>query len=143
MSNYVNQVFLLGTLGRDPEFRTTVGGTNIATFSLATSESRKDAQGNWLEDTTWHNIKAFGRSAETARDQLKKGGKVFVEGKITQESWDDKQTGQKRSKTVVVANYLSVVPTARSSSPVPNQTPAADRERANQSPEITDDDIPF
>ena len=89
------------------------------------------------DDTTWHNVKTFGRLAETARDQLKKGGKVLVEGKLTTETWDDKQTGQKRSKTVIVALYLSAIPTARSSNPVPNQTPAADRERANQSTEIT------
>ena len=115
----------------------------IATFSIATSESHKVGPGNWKDDTTWHNVKTLGRLAEIARDQLKKGGKVFVEGKLTAETWDDKQTGQRRSKTVVIASYLSAIPTARSSSPVPNQTPAADRERATQSAEITDDDIPF
>jgi single-strand DNA-binding protein len=149
MSNSVNQVFLLGAAGKDPEIRATGGGTTVATFNLATSEGRKDAQGNWKDDTTWHNVKAFGRVAETAREQVKKGTKVFVEGKLTTETWDDKQTGQKRYKTMVVANYLSVVPSARSlgarGEPAAgaDQRPAASRERVHEPTEITDADIPF
>ena len=146
--NSVNQVFLLGAAGKDPEIRATSGGTVIASFSLATSEGRKDAQGNWKDDTTWHNVKAFGRVAETIREQVKKGTKVFVEGKLTTESWDDQQTGQKRYKTVIVASYLSVVPSARSCGA--SQEPAANdqrqptpRESVSQSIEITDEDIPF
>jgi single-strand DNA-binding protein len=147
MSNYVNNVFLLGSSGKDPEIRTTGGGGTIATFSIATSEGRKDAQGNWSNETTWHNLKMFGRLAEIARDQVKKGSKVFVEGKITTESWDDKTTGQKRSKQVILANYLSVVPSARSASmdaeASGDQRPLTPRELVQQSTEVADADIPF
>jgi single-strand DNA-binding protein len=149
MSNSVNQVFLLGASGKDPEIRATGGGMTIATFSLATSESRKDAQGNWKDDTTWHNVKAFGKLAEVARDQVKKGTRVVVEGKLTTESWDDKQTGQKRYKTVVVASRVFVAPDARNLGPIPERTangeqrPLTPREHVAQSTEINDDDIPF
>ena len=148
MSNSVNQIFLLGTAGKDPEIRATGGGTLIATFSIATSEGRKDAQGNWKDETTWHNIKAFGRTAETVRDKLNKGGKVFIEGKLTTESWDDKQTGKKRYKSVIIANYLSVVPTARSSSSQESVLDDGNRlppslEKLIESTEVGDDDIPF
>lgn len=149
MPNCVNQVFLLGASGKDPEIRVTGGGTTVATFSIATNEGRKDAQGNWKDDTAWHNVKAFGRVAETARDQVKKGTKVFVEGKLTTESWDDKQTGQKRYKTVIVANHLSVAPSARSLGARAEPAAGADQrlpvshERAHESTEITDTDIPF
>lgn len=144
--NSVNQIFLLGAAGKDPEIRYTGGGTAVATFSIATSEGRKDAQGNWSNETTWHNVKAFGRVAETVKEQVKKGSKVFVEGKLTTESWDDKQTGQKRSKHVIVANYLSVVPSARSASMDAaggDQRPLTPREQVQESTEITDADIPF
>ncbi len=145
MSNCVNQVFLLGAAGKDPEIRATGGGTTIATFSIATSEGRKDAQGNWKDETTWHNIKAFGRLAEIARDQVKKGAKVFVGGKLTTETWDDKATGQKRYKAVIVGNYISVVPIPRSTeTAVATQGgPTASRDQVSQSAEISDDDIPF
>ena len=141
----VNRVFLLGSSGKDAEIRTTGGGTTIATFSIATSESRKDAQGKWSDETTWHNVKAFGRLAELARDQVTKGAKVFVEGKLTTETWDDRATGQKRYKTVIVANYLSVVPTARGLefAAGADHQPATVQEREHQAPEITDADIPF
>jgi len=150
MSTSVNQVFLSGASGKDPEIRSTAGGTLVAIFSIATSESRKDSQGNWKDDTTWHNIKAFGRLAEITREQINKGTKVFIEGKLTTESWDDKATGQKRYKTVIIANYLSVIPSARSlgatnepAAASAGKQPTTSRESLAQSAEITDDDIPF
>lgn len=147
MSNCVNQIFLLGAAGKDPEIRVTTGGMTVASFSIATSEGKKDAQGNWKDDTQWHNVKAFGRTAETVKDQVKKGTRVFLEGKLTTESWDDKVTGQKRYKAVVIANYLSVVPSARSCGAGAENTAATAQRRTadqvQQSTEITDDDIPF
>jgi single-strand DNA-binding protein len=148
--NCVNQVFVSGTAGKDAEFRAFASGTSIATFSIATSESRKDAQGNWKEETTWVNVKTFGRLAERARDEVKKGTRVFLEGKLTVEAWDDKKTGEKRSKTVIVALSLSVVASARASSEA-SMAPAAARtgalppapDRLLQSTEITAEDLPF
>lgn len=145
--NGVNQIFLLGAAGKDPEIRATSGGTVIVSFSLATSEGRKDTQGNWKDEVTWHNVKAFGRVAEVAREQVQKGSRVFVQGKLTTETWDDAKSGQKRYKAVIVASHLSVVPSARSfgssNSEATEQRAPAPRESLQRSIEITNDDIPF
>jgi single-strand DNA-binding protein len=145
--NCVNQVFLSGTAGKDAEMRATTAGTTIASFSIAVSESRKDFKGEWSEEVTWVNIKAFGKIAERAREQVRKGTRVFVEGRLTVETWDDKVTKEKRSKTVIVALYLSVVARASEASeaPTPARTgglpPTLDR--LLQSTEITDEDVLF
>ena len=103
MSRSINKSILLGNVGKDPDIRTTQGGAIIANFSIATEDKRKDAQGNWQAETEWHNCVAFKRTAEIVRDYVRKGSKVYVEGKGVTESWDDKQTGQKRTATEIVA----------------------------------------
>jgi single-strand DNA-binding protein len=154
MAKSVNKVILLGNVGKDPEIRSTSGGVMVASFTLATSDRQKDAQGNWQDRTEWHNLKAFNRTAEIVRDYVKKGTKLYVEGKITTNSWDDKETGQKRYRTEILINDLSLLsgrdePGAggysRSSSPASNydQRPPAGQDEYAQAAEISDDDIPF
>src|SRR4051812_4093518 len=109
MAKGVNKVFLLGNVGKDPEIRATQGGMTIASFTLATADRQKDAQGNWADKTEWHNLVAFARTAEIVRDYVKKGTQVFVEGKIQTRSWDDKESGQKRYKTEILVNELSLL----------------------------------
>ena len=106
MARSVNKVTLLGNVGKDPEIRSTAGGNIVANFTLATSDNQKDAQGNWQERTEWHNLVAFKRTAEIVRDYVKKGSKLYIEGKITTRSWDDKESGQKRYKTEILVNEL-------------------------------------
>ena len=115
MAKGVNKVFLLGNVGKDPEIRATAGGMTIASFTLATADRAKDASGNWVDKTEWHNLVAFQRTAEIVRDYVKKGTQIFVEGKIQQRSWDDKESGQKRYKTEILVNELSLLggPTVR------------------------------
>jgi single-strand DNA-binding protein len=151
MAKGVNKVFLLGNVGKDPEMRATQGGMTIASFTLATADRQKDAQGNWADKTEWHNLVAFSRTAEIVRDYVKKGTQVFVEGKIQTRSWDDKESGQKRYRTEILVNELSLLGggggrqsgegggSSRSSS-APAASPSAP-EYADQG--ITDDDIPF
>jgi single-strand DNA-binding protein len=149
MAKGVNKVFLLGNVGKDPEIRATQGGMTIASFTLATADRQKDAQGNWSDKTEWHNLVAFARTAEIVRDYVKKGTQVFVEGKIQTRSWDDKESGQKRYKTEILVNELSLLGGgagrggesggSRSSSSSNASSPAP--EYADQG--ITDDDIPF
>jgi len=149
MAKGVNKVFLLGNVGKDPEIRATQGGMTIASFTLATADRQKDAQGNWSDKTEWHNLVAFARTAEIVRDYVKKGTQVFVEGKIQTRSWDDKESGQKRYKTEILVNELSLLGGGagrgseggglRSSSSSNASSPAP--EYADQG--ITDDDIPF
>ena len=102
----VNKVILIGNLGKDPEVKFTPSGTPVAKFSLATNERYKDKDGQWQDRTEWHNIVAWQRLAEIAGEYLKKGGKVYIEGRLQTHSWDDKQTNQKRYMTEVVAHDL-------------------------------------
>jgi single-strand DNA-binding protein len=109
MAKGVNKVFLLGNVGKDPEIRTTAGGMTVASFSLATADRAKDQQGNWADKTEWHNLVCFQRTAEIVRDYVKKGTQLFVEGKIQTRSWDDKTSGEKKYKTEILVNELSLL----------------------------------
>ena len=109
MARGVNKVILLGNVGKDPEIRTTQGGMNVASFSLATAERTKDQQGNWTDKTEWHNLVAFGRTAEIVRDYVKKGSQLYIEGKITTRSWDDKESGQKKYRTEIIVNEMNLL----------------------------------
>jgi single-strand DNA-binding protein len=102
----VNKVILLGNLGKDPEVKYTPQGTPVAKLALATNERYKDKDGQWQDRTEWHNVVLWQRLAEIAGEYLKKGSKVYIEGRLQTRSWDDKQTNQKRYMTEVVANDL-------------------------------------
>lgn len=99
----VNKVILLGNLGQDPEIRTLENGTKVATVSIATNENFKDQSGEWQERTEWHRVVLWRWNAEKA-EKLKKGDKIYVEGKLTTRSWE--QDGVKKYVTEVVANDL-------------------------------------
>jgi single-strand DNA-binding protein len=162
MAKSVNKVILLGNVGKDPEIRSTAGGAIVANFTLATSDRFQDAQGNWQDRTEWHTLVAFKRTAEIIRDYVKKGSKLYIEGKLTTRSWDDKESGQKRYKTEIVVFDLSLLsgrdeasggaggysrPASASNSAAsfdqrpPSAAGAADE--YSQQAEISDDDIPF
>jgi single-strand DNA-binding protein len=109
MAKSVNKVILLGNVGKDPEIRSTPSGAIVANLTLATSDNYQDQQGAWQERTEWHNLVAFKRTAEIIRDYVKKGSKLFIEGKIQTRSWDDKQSGQKKYRTEIIVNELSLL----------------------------------
>jgi len=164
MAKSVNKVILIGTLGKDPELKYTPQGTAVTKFSMATNENFKDKQsGEWKERTEWHNIVCWQRTAEVAAEYLKKGRQVYIEGRLTTRSWDDKETGQKKYMTEVVANDLVLIGGKpggsgsgggsssgdhesgggrKASGSGFDQRPAAEDNFA-QSTEITDEDIPF
>jgi len=106
MAKSVNKVILVGNLGKDPEVKYTSTGTPVAKFSLATNEGYKDKNGQWQDRTEWHNIVAWQRLAEIVGEYVKKGSKVYIEGRLQTSSWDDKETGQKKYKTEIIANDL-------------------------------------
>ena len=106
MAKSVNKVILIGNLGKDPEVKHTSSGTAVASMTLATNERYKDKDGNWQDRTEWHNIVLWQRLAEIAGEYLKKGRPVFIEGRLQLDTWDDKQTGQKRSKLKVVGENM-------------------------------------
>lgn len=109
MAKGVNKVLLLGNVGKDPEIRASQGGMTIASFTLATADRQKDQTGQWTDKTEWHNLVAFGRTAEIVRDYVKKGSQLFIEGKIQTRSWDDKESGQKKYRTEVLVNEMSLL----------------------------------
>ena len=156
MAKSVNKVILLGNVGKDPEIRSTGGGTMVANFTLATSDRFQDQQGNWQDRTEWHNLVAFKRTAEIVRDYVKKGSKLYIEGKIQTRSWDDKETGAKRYRTEIIVNDLSLLSgrddssgsggysrSSGSSASNLDQRQPAGQDEYSQSAEISDDDIPF
>ncbi|PIQ49092.1 MAG: single-stranded DNA-binding protein [Cytophagales bacterium CG12_big_fil_rev_8_21_14_0_65_40_12] len=104
----VNKVILVGNLGKDPEVRHLENGRAVANFSLATSETYKNKQGEKVTNTEWHNIVLWSPIAEIAEKFLKKGNQVYIEGKLTTRSWDD-QDGNKRYTTEVVGNNLTLL----------------------------------
>jgi single-strand DNA-binding protein len=109
MARGVNKAILIGNLGRDPETRYTQGGSAVARFSIATSESWRDKQtGEQQERTEWHNVVCFARLAEIAGEYLKKGSKVYIEGRIQTRKWQD-QNGQDRYTTEIIANEMQML----------------------------------
>ena len=154
MAKSVNKVTLVGNVGKDPEIRSSASGVMVANFTLATSDRFQDQGGQWQDRTEWHALVAFKRTAEIVRDYVKKGSKLYIEGKLQTRSWDDKETGQKRYKTEILVNDLVLLSGREegsgggynrqhaSSGNQFDQRPAGGDEFAH-STEISDDDIPF
>jgi len=107
MARSVNKAILLGNLGQAPELRTTPNGRTVTTLSLATTDSYKDKNGEWKEVTEWHRVVVWDRQAETIVAKVSKGSKVYVEGKITNRSYDGKD-GVRRNVSEVIA--MMVIP---------------------------------
>jgi single-strand DNA-binding protein len=155
MAKSVNKVILLGNVGKDPEVKFLPSGQAVANFSIATSERYKDKQGEWQERTEWHNLVAYARLAEIIRDYVKKGSKLYAEGRLTTRSWDDKDTGKKVYRTEIVLAELSLLSgrgdeggsgggsgySKGNTASFDQRPPAGNDDYA--STEITDDDIPF
>ena len=163
----VNKVILIGNLGKDPEVKYTPSGMAVARFSIATNERTKDKEGNWNDRTEWHNIVLFDRKAEVAGEYLKKGRTVYIEGSIRTNSWDDKETGQKKYRTEIIGNQMVLLggpregggeeggggggysgrrsEAGKSGGGFDQRTPESEPPQGTTSsgPEITDEDIPF
>lgn len=105
MTTLRNKVQLIGHLGMDPEVRTTETGRKMARMSIATNESYKNNKGEWVKETQWHNLIAWGKTAEAVERTLQKGKEVMIEGKLVHREYTDK-TGQKRQITEVQVNEL-------------------------------------
>jgi single-strand DNA-binding protein len=106
----LNKVFILGNLTRDPELRQTPSGQNVATFSVATNRAWTDKSGVKQTQVEFHNIVLWGRLAEIAHQYLAKGRLVFIEGRMNTRAWQDQTTGQKRSRTEIIAETMQLGP---------------------------------
>ena len=102
----VNKVILVGNIGKDPEVKFTASGVPVARFSLATTERFKDDSGKFQERTEWHTVVAWQRLAEIVGEFMSKGSKVYVEGKLQTSNWEDRQSGEKKYRTEIVAKDL-------------------------------------
>lgn len=136
MSRSVNKVILVGNLGRDPELRYTPNGTPVANFSIATSERFKGQDGEWKDQTEWHNIVCWRRLAEVAGEYLKKGSKVYIEGKLKTRNWDDKD-GKKNYRTEIFVDNMIMLD-SRGAQGGMGADPSG-----FEPDQISDDDIPF
>lgn len=145
MPKSVNKVILVGNVGKDPEVKYSPRGTPLAKFSLATNERFKDRSGEWQERVEWHSIVAWQRLAEIVGEFVTSGSKVYIEGKLQTSSWEDRQSGQTRYRTEIVARDLVLLGSRASgttdsqhSSPSPAARPEAPTENADER-----EDIPF
>jgi single-strand DNA-binding protein len=102
----LNKVFLAGNLTRDPELRYTPGGTAVAQFSVAVNRRYKNREGQMQEEATFVDIEVWGRQAETSSEYLSKGSPVLIEGRLKLDSWQSKQTGERRTKLRVVGERV-------------------------------------
>ena len=105
----LNRAELIGNLTADPVIRVTQSGMRIASFSVATNRSVKDASGEWKEVPDYHNIVVFDKGAEIIEQYVHKGNKIYIEGSMRTSSWDDKDTGKKMYKTEVVCNNFIIL----------------------------------
>jgi single-strand DNA-binding protein len=146
MARGVNKAILIGNLGRDPELTYTPNGTAIAKFPLATTESRKNQEGNWEDATEWHNIKLFGKTAEVAGQYLAKGSQVYIEGRISTRNYE--QEGVKKYFTEIIGFQMQMLGRRDDASRPAGETP---REKGSPPPppeaephgEEVEDDLPF
>ncbi len=141
MSRSLNKVQLIGNLGKDPELKYTPSGVAVATFSIATSESWKDADGNQQEKTEWHNIVAWRKLAEICGEYLKKGKKVYLEGKLQTRNYE--KDGVKRYVTEIVADQLIMLDGGSGTGAGKSSSSSASEPAPTHADVPKDDDLPF
>lgn len=106
MPKSVNKVILVGNVGKDPEIKYTPSGVALARFTLATNESFKDKNGEWQDRTEWHQVTAWQRLAEIVGEHVQKGSKLYIEGKLQTSSWEDRNSGDRKYRTEIVARDI-------------------------------------
>ena len=138
----VNKVILIGHLGKDPEIRHLDGGVSVATFTLATSESYTNKQGQKVDQVEWHNIVAWRGLADISAKYLKKGGQVYIEGKIRSRSYDDKD-GAKRYITEIVADNMTLLGRKEDGNSSSTSNQQSQNAEVNSIHNSINDDLPF
>jgi single-strand DNA-binding protein len=147
---YLNKALLIGNLTRDPELRSLPSGVKVCTFSLATNRVWKDKDGGRQESTDYHNVVVFGRQAETVAQYMKKGNSILVEGRMQTRSWDDKNSGEKKYRTEIVADRTQFGPRSGGAGAGGNAAPASEPKSSEEvdaieypEEDINPEDIPF
>lgn len=141
MAFSLNKIMLIGNLGKDAETRFTTNNVSVTKFTLATTHSYKGRDGDWVNETTWHNITAFNLS-DYFKDNLKKGRKFYIEGRLTKREYTDKE-GIKRYSTDVNADRMIPLDPATSSS-TPDEVQGTTESANTEAPQVdNNDDLPF
>ncbi len=144
MPKSVNKVILIGHVGNDPDIKYTPSGKALAKFSLATNERFKDKSGEWQDRVEWHNILAWERLAEIVGEYVHKGSRVYIEGKLQTSSWEDRNSGDRKSRTEISARDIVLLGSREASSDTDRESAEDDREPVHAAAgQITDEDIPF
>ena len=137
----VNKVILVGNLGKDPEVRHLDNGIAVANFSLATTESYTNKQGERVNQTEWHNIVLWRGLADVAEKYLKKGNSIYVEGKISTRKWEDKE-GNTRYSTDIIADKMTMLGSKSDNSNTATESSVSSTE-PTPSEDSGNDDLPF
>lgn len=147
---YLNKAIVIGNLTRDPELRSLPSGIKVCSFSIATNRVWKDKNGARQEAADYHNVVVFGRQAETVSQYMRKGNSILVEGRMQTRSWDDKESGQKKYRTEIIADRVQFGPKGGSAPSAPSaEAPKASKQAEEMDtieyPEedINPEDIPF
>ena len=143
---YLNKVQIYGNLTRDPELKSLPSGSAVVSFGVATNRTWKDKDGSKKEQTEFHNLVAFGRTAEVIAQYMKKGKPIYVEGRIQTRSWEGKEDGKKQYRTEVVVETFQFGPSTRedgdrSATSAQDSTESESQKAAGE--EISAEDIPF
>jgi single-strand DNA-binding protein len=141
MAYSLNKAVLIGNVGGDPQLSYSESGVGYCRFSLATSYSIKNKEGNWENKTDWHNIVAFGKVAELCARQLKKGSKLYLEGKITYDEYE-KDSIRRKTVSIIVNNIFDLVFFDKKDNTSQNTEQSGDLEKNNE-PEEKENDLPF
>jgi single-strand DNA-binding protein len=142
MAKSVNKVILVGNVGQDPEVKYTPSGVPVARVSLATNERFKDGNDQWQDRTEWHSIVAWQRLAEIVGEYVRKGTKLYIEGKLQTTSWQDRQSGEKKYRTEIVARDFLLLSSRDNGNDVRGET-HDEQSSPEPAPAVVDDDIPF
>lgn len=145
MSGSLNKVILIGNLGKDPELKTTPNGTAVAHFSIATTESWKNQQGEKQTRTEWHNIEVWGKQAEVAQKYLAKGKQIMVEGKIQYQEYTDKEGVKKVFTKIRADNFVMLGTLGEGGKSASQKSASRDDDRGDDAPPACGDydDIPY
>jgi len=140
----LNKIMLIGYLGADPKYKKTDAGLEIINMSLSTNESYKDSNGEKVEKTEWHNVVCFSKLAEICNRNLKKGSRIYIEGKVKYRKWED-EFGNKKFATDIIADKLLILSAKNESDKtmVSSEKTGKDQSLQEHINDLLDDEIPF
>jgi single-strand DNA-binding protein len=143
MAKSINKVILVGNVGKDPEVKYTPSGVALAKFSLANNERFKDKSGEWQDRTEWHNVLAWQRLMEIVGEYVRQGAKLYIEDKLQTSNWEDRNSGEKKFRTEIVARDIVLLGSRETNGAGDRDSAEEEREPVPAGTGEIPDDIPF